>query len=94
MKKVRIIAPDNEKKQNYGYMHPLRTREKHLYKTHSKHWSPNSKKKKPHALFSSITSCYRKISDWNNINDEGVGELSAQQLQQLYLFGLLMGKIK
>ena len=46
MKKVQIVLPEHEKakkEQNYGYMRPLKTRDKNIYRLHSKDW--NKKKR-------------------------------------------------
>ena len=107
MKKVKIVLPLNEKnkkEQNYGYMRPLKTREKNIYKLHSKHWNQNTKKKNGISLVAYFYSCFRKFSKWNSMADAktqdriargpGAAELSAYQLQQLYLCSLLMGKLK
>ena len=102
MKKVRIVLPLNEKKQNYGYMRPLKTREKSLYSKKSRLWHPS--KKKGLGLFAQISSCFHNIANWNNMKEEkavkmkkqpeGAAEHSVHHLQQLYLCSLLMGKIK
>ena len=105
MKKVKIVLPLNERnnsEQNYGYMRPLKTREKSIYKRHSKDWNQNKKKKKGISLFAYFYSCLRKFSRWNNMSNAktqdnkgpGATELSAFQLQQLYFCSLLMGKVK
>ena len=105
MKKVQIVLPLNEKnkkEQNYGYMRPLKTQEKNIYRLHSKQWNQNTKKNK--SLLAYFYSCFRRFSKWNSMadariqdpKDRGPGATAhtAYQLQQLYLCSLLMGKLK
>lgn len=106
MKKVRIVLPVNEKhlkEQNYGYMRPLKTRDKNLYKVHSKDWNKSTKKKKSVSLISSLYSCVSYVSKWNSLSDPktqkrmkgpGATEQSARRLQQLYFANFMLGKIK
>ena len=106
MKKVKIVLPANErqiKEQNYGYMRPLKTRDKKLYRIHSKDWSKNSKKRKNLSPVNCFYSCVRNFSQWNSLSDSktkrrmmgpGAAEQSAYRLQQLYFANFLLGKIK
>ena len=101
MKKVQIVLPLNEKnlkEQNYGYMRPLKTRDKHIYKTHSKDWN---KKKRNISLLACFYSCVRSASKWNNLSDPktqrtmmgpGATELFAKK--QMYFAQYMLGKIK
>ena len=105
MKKVRIVLPSNEKQikeQNYGYMQPLKTRDKTLYSLHSKDWNKSIKKKKKNiSMATCLYSCVRNLSKWNNLSDPktkltmmgpGATEKSAKSLQQLYFANFLWGK--
>ena len=109
MKKVRIVLPVNEKEikeQNYGYMRPLKTRDKTLYSIHSREWNKNiinKKKKKDISMVTCLYSCVRNLSKWNSLSDPktklnmmgpGATEHSAYRLQQLYFANFLLGKIQ